>query len=286
MAKITCNLKEFNSFVGPKVRNNVATITKNFKISLGYKCQHCNEKNELDAAHKHESTRKDIINSVLDKYKTSNGMYYIADLQKVIEEINDAHLPLENHFIFLCKSCHRQYDSQPRELNNNENKFKKSKQNSSLVPHNAIEIKRYSKSNKKLTNADNNGVEENLSEIETMSWKYKIGWTSSNNRKNIKELIMKIESNFDCYPIAQKSWYYHRRNDNNKQFSGIIVYANRSEICFRIDPNSFTINDSKIIHGKRWFFSAGKEGKIEIIPENYDIIIQCLSHAFEISKYS
>ena len=109
--------------------------------------------------------------------------------------------------------------------------------------------------------------------------------TSNDNRKNIEELIVKIESNFDCYGIAQKSWYYHRRNDNNKQFSGIIVHANRSEICFRIDPNSFAINDSKIIHGKRWFFSHDKEKRIEIIPENYDIIMQCLSHAFEISKY-
>ena len=37
MAKITCNLKEFTSFVSHKVRNNVATMTKNFK-KVEYKC--------------------------------------------------------------------------------------------------------------------------------------------------------------------------------------------------------------------------------------------------------
>ncbi len=88
----------------------------------------------------------------------------------------------------------------------------------------------------------------------------------------------------DCNPLASKSWYYHKRKDNNKQFSGIICHKNNSLLCFRMESSSFDIDDSRIILGKRWFFSEGKEGRIEIIPENYDLIMKCLSYAYDVSS--
>jgi len=126
---------------------------------------------------------------------------------------------------------------------------------------------------------------EILCKIETNSWKYKLGWTSIQNCKNIEKLISKIESNFDCTPLAFKSWYFHKRSDNHKQFSGIICHKNRSLLCFRIKPVLFDLDDDRIIRGKRWFFSEGKEGRVEIIPQNYDLIMKCLSHAYDISGY-
>lgn len=276
MAKITCTLKEFTYFVDPRVRNNVATLTKKSKAKIGYKCQKCDEKTQLDAAHKHGSSRSEIIKQALESYKKNDGIYEIDDLQQVIDNINNAHLPIEDHFIFLCKSCHREYDSWTKNLNDNEPQENPSQN----TPSSKIqETKTHGNSN----DSDNNPIEYPCKD-ETQSWKYKMGWTSIRNRKNIQELISKIDSGFNCYGVARKSWYYHIRKDTGTQFSGIVCNKNSSSIRFRIDPSSFAFQDTKIVNCNRWFFAEGKEKSIDIIPENYDLIMKCLNHAYSASR--
>ena len=277
MAEITCTLKEFAYLIDPKIKNNVATMTRKSKSLLGSECQKCHEKKQLDAVHKYGSSRRDIIRDVLENYKISDHEYKIPDLQKVIDEINNAHKPIEDHILFLCKTCHLEYDSWTKDLDY------------AKPPEPVLSVDTSSKIQEIKTQQQNPNhkdldVKEILCKDEINSWKYKLGWTSIRNRKNIEDLIPIIESNFNCYPIAFKSWYYHKRKDNNKQFSGIICHKNRSEICFRVDPSSFAIDDSKIIHGKRWFFPSGKEKRIEIVPENHVLIMKCLHHAFKVSK--
>ena len=276
MAKMICTIREFTFFVDPRVRMNITSMTKQIKGKLGSRCQKCNEANELDAAHKHGKSRKEIIKQVLENYKTFDGKYEINDLKKVIDEINNAHLPIEDTFLFLCKKCHREYDSWTSDLNNAESK--------KPLPSKKISNKISQTKNKANSIKGNNLSQEILCKQETNSWKYKLGWTSIQNRKNIEELISKIESNFDCNPLAFKSWYFHKRTDNNKQFSGIICNKNNSLLCFRIEPSSFKITDNRIIRGKRWFFPEGKEGRIEILPQNHDLIMKCLFHAYDISS--
>ena len=298
MAKIVCTLKEFVYFIDPRIRVNIANMTRRSKVLLDSKCQKCHKKDTLDAAHKHGSFRKDIVKKVLAKYETSDEKYEIEDLQGVLDEIKDMHLPMEEHFVFLCKSCHREYDSWTKNLDymkeipqnttpQNTTPQNTTPQNTTpqnTTPQNTTPQNTTPKM-KKSTQINNKGVKEILCKDETTSWRYKIGWVSINNRKNILELISKIESNFDCYPLAFKSWYYHKRRDDGKQFSAIRTNKDDSVICFRVDPRSFTVDDPRIIHGKRWFFSEGKEKRIQIAPENYELIMQCLSHAFEISKH-
>jgi len=275
MAKFVGGLQDFYVLVGPKIRNDVASITKKKKNELNNICQKCNEQRELDAAHIHGRSRKDIIKIVLENYKSDDGKFSIPNLHNVIEEIKAEHIPIEKNFYFLCKKCHREYDSTPRELNNSESK--------KSIPYKTIS-NNASQTKKVNPIKGNNLPKEILCKKETNSWKYKIGWTSIQNRKNIEELISKIESNFDCRPLAFKSWYFHKRADNNKQFSGIICHKNNSLLCFRIEPNSFKITDNRIIRNKRWFFSEGKEGRVEILPQNYDLIMKCMSHAYTVSS--
>ena len=134
MAQLSCTLEEFNNIIGPRVRNDVATVTKQKKNQLGLICQHCNNKvDELDAAHKHDSSRKDIIKSVLDDYESEDGKYLIPNLQKVLDRIKEQHKS-DNVFFFLCKECHRKYD--------NSNKIETSKENSSKrIVNNAHDLK-------------------------------------------------------------------------------------------------------------------------------------------------
>jgi len=123
MAQLSCTLEEFHNIVGPRVRNDVATVTKQKKNQLRLICQHCNNRvEELDAAHKHDSSRRDIIKSVLDDYESEDGKYIIPNLQKVLDKIKKLHKS-DDVFFFLCKECHRKYD--------NSNKIESSKKNSS-----------------------------------------------------------------------------------------------------------------------------------------------------------
>lgn len=298
MAEIVCTLKEFTYFIDPRIRANITSMTRRSKGLLGSKCQKCQKKATLDAAHKHGSSRKDIVKKVMEKYKTGAGRYEIRDLQAVLGEINDAHLPVEEHFVFLCQSCHREYDSWTKSLGDMEGEMPQdagtslppmpnraqSPRRSGLRPSGGDRLPRTQVPHQKKSVTGERGVTEILCKKEVHSWRYKIGWTSAQNRKNILELIPKIESSFDCYPVAFKSWYFHRRKDNGRQFCAIKTNKNDSEICFRAEPGSFAVDDSRIIHNKRWFFSEGKEKRVAITPQNHGLILQCLSHAFEASK--
>ena len=110
MAGLSCTLEEFYNIIGPRIKNDVASVTKQEKNQLGLVCQHCNNKvEELDAAHKHDSSRREIIKEILAEYKTENEKYVIQDLQKVLDKVKEHHKSNEV-FIFLCKECHKKYD--------------------------------------------------------------------------------------------------------------------------------------------------------------------------------
>jgi hypothetical protein len=129
MAEISCTLEEFHNMIGPRVRNDVATVTKQKKNQLGLVCQHCNNKvSELDAAHKHESSRKNIIESILEDYKTNDGKYIIPHIQKVLDKIKEYHKS-KDVFFFLCKECHRKYDNSNNNHTQNNENFKNYAQN-------------------------------------------------------------------------------------------------------------------------------------------------------------
>ena len=117
MAQLICSLKKFNDYIGPKIKNDVVTITKQEKNKIGLICQECKSKvDELDAAHKHGRSRKDIIKMVLDEYKTEDKRYVIPNLQKTINAIRERHFSIENNFRFLCKVCHTKYDNQVKPI--------------------------------------------------------------------------------------------------------------------------------------------------------------------------
>jgi hypothetical protein len=112
-ASLTCTIRQFHEFFGPKVRNEIQTLTKREKKRLNSVCQRCHEKAELDAAHMKGNDRKRIIDSILSKYLVAKKEQVIqVDLRKVMDEILEAHQPINEHFMFLCSSCHRKYDNE------------------------------------------------------------------------------------------------------------------------------------------------------------------------------
>jgi len=266
MAEFTGNLDDFYDLILPKIRNKIASMTKKKKIELEYICQHCNQKNELESAHKKGKELRTIVKYVLEPYKINNDEYKIKDLYELIKKIMKEHIPIENVFLFLCQKCHRQYDSMG---------IKK-------ISKKITKIKYIDKVNI----SDNDSIIEILSENEIQSWKYNFGHATIQNQKNIEKLILEIRSNFSCMEEKRKLWYYFRRFDNNSQFAGIVCNKESSWIKFRINPSNFDVKDKNIIEKSELFFQAKTESErqIKIIPENYDLIMKCLDHAYQISK--
>jgi hypothetical protein len=124
MAIFSGTKKEYNDFIGPRIRNVVQRITLNEKKKMNNTCAHCKENNvELESAHIRGKERKKIIEDILSKYE--QGEQIIIDIEKVEKEIMEEHYPISENFIFLCRKCHKNYDSQ---------EFKKESQNNITIP--------------------------------------------------------------------------------------------------------------------------------------------------------
>ncbi len=112
MAEMTCAIDEFHKFIGPRIRNSIQSLTKRKKEELGYICQKCNRKKELQAAHIKGRDRKSVIENVLKEYSIDGDDKRIrVDLDEVERRILNDHKPIEKYFRFLCATCHVEYDS-------------------------------------------------------------------------------------------------------------------------------------------------------------------------------
>ncbi len=109
MANFTGTLDEFEKFIGPRLRNIVQTsIARKFKREKG-KCEHCNSKKNLEAAHVHGNDRKKIIRDSLKGLIVDNQISAV-DLNAFEKRFVELHYPLNKVFTILCKSCHSAYD--------------------------------------------------------------------------------------------------------------------------------------------------------------------------------
>jgi len=109
------DLKSFNDFIGPRLRNIIPSLTKKYKRKIG-KCEHCGITNiEFDAAHKHDFNRKKIIQKILSDSRV-NDVEYEVDLTDFEEKYRLEHLPISKVILVLCKSCHTSYDNNRNNL--------------------------------------------------------------------------------------------------------------------------------------------------------------------------
>lgn len=118
MSRFIGDFKEFNSYVGPKLRNTVQTATRKFKNEKGG-CEYCNTSIEdltangvqLEAAHKHEfGTRPDKIREILENNHKIGENEYDVNLENFLTEFKDAHEDTDKIFLALCHDCHIEYD--------------------------------------------------------------------------------------------------------------------------------------------------------------------------------
>lgn len=104
--------EEFNTRFGPRMRNLVQSMTKSLKQEVGNVCEHCGKTfSSLDAAHVNGKGRKDLVAQTLREYE-QDGLYVIPNLDEFEKKFKEAHEPIRDTFLFLCRDCHRKYDSQ------------------------------------------------------------------------------------------------------------------------------------------------------------------------------
>jgi hypothetical protein len=112
MASFIGTKKEFRRYIGPRLRNLVQQITKNHRLTIA-SCGHCGAPEQLEAAHVRGRNRNQIIDLVLERF-THNEIVTI-DLGEFETSFKAEHDPLENSILILCRTCHKQYDSEHRE---------------------------------------------------------------------------------------------------------------------------------------------------------------------------
>lgn len=103
------NFAEFKHFIGGYCRNIVAQYTRTEKRNYTG-CEYCHAKAVLQAAHRQGESRIEIIYGILEKeYKTFTDFYEVPliDFEK---KFKNAHMPVKDHFFFLCPNCHSKYD--------------------------------------------------------------------------------------------------------------------------------------------------------------------------------
>ena len=118
MASFIGTKEDFNTYIGPRIRNLVNQIAKKDRDAVNGICQHCGQKAKLDSAHKHGKDRKTLIEMALKDF--DKGYYIDVDLTKFEELFIKYHQPIRETFLFLCRECHNKYDKNSiPEIHNN-----------------------------------------------------------------------------------------------------------------------------------------------------------------------
>ncbi|WP_055448416.1 hypothetical protein [Lacinutrix mariniflava] len=109
MATFNGSSKEFNDFIGPLARNIVCNLSR--KIKEKTTCRHdgCKKRKPLEAAHLKGKGRIEIIASILAPFEIEDDFFEI-DLELFKSEFKDAHTPIENVILPMCKEHHLEYD--------------------------------------------------------------------------------------------------------------------------------------------------------------------------------
>lgn len=112
MARFIGTFEEFKTFLGGYCRNKVRNFTTSSedRRMYGKTCFFCGQNAELQAAHVKEKDRVQIIKKILKEHFEVEENQYSVDLQKFEQLFVGEHMPIEDHFHFLCQKCHARYD--------------------------------------------------------------------------------------------------------------------------------------------------------------------------------
>ena len=162
------------------------------------------------------------------------------------------------------------------------------KRASELADH-ALEIWTYPKLDINILSKYDEELEKELnedhpSEKKSESWTLKLEKTNSEKQKIINEIIPHIITEFNCHGRPAGSWYYFYTDESEEEkFAVLLVGVNTLNLSFRIDPETFFINDPQI-RTVKGFFWRHVERRIHITSDNLDLVMDCIMHAYNAAK--
>jgi hypothetical protein len=116
MAVFVGTLTEFTRYIGPRVKNVVNAVTRDYRRDIGRcECEGCPrhegpclETANLESAHITGRERPVIIADIL-KDPTHDTLIDI-DLEQFESALKEKHYPLDEFIKVLCRKCHTEYD--------------------------------------------------------------------------------------------------------------------------------------------------------------------------------
>lgn len=112
MAEFRGTLKEFNDFIGPIARNIVCNMARNLKKHTTCRHEGCNKRKPLEAAHIKGKERPQIIADILSEYQVENKDFFIVNLYEFKAKFIEAHTPIDDVILPMCKEHHLLYDKE------------------------------------------------------------------------------------------------------------------------------------------------------------------------------
>ena len=119
-----------------------------------------------------------------------------------------------------------------------------------------------------------------------ITWKDKTESSSTENRERVLALINKIEKKFEVKGKPHRKYYYLQKKNTARLFAVLMCGKDTGRIAFRVNPDTFDNPDEKIRNVRGWFFSKQSERRISIHPENEELILKCLEHAYDVTPTS
>lgn len=153
-----------------------------------------------------------------------------------------------------------------------------------------MEFNIYENNGQKIISVDTVIGDEDISDnhreetYKNISWKDKLTIASEENRKNVVQIVKEIEQLGVTGSEQERSYRFDVKEGIEKTKIAIIICnKNTAFIVIRINPDTFDIEDDRIIHVKGgWFFK--KSVRISLIPENFEIILRCIKeHSLKIA---
>lgn len=109
VARFIGSFDDFKRYIGPKCRNNVNIFCKSEREKHKGVCEWCGGIHELQSAHIKE--RPVIMKEILDSYYRVSDNWYDVNIDEFLARFKNAHMPIEDHILFLCKKCHDMLDN-------------------------------------------------------------------------------------------------------------------------------------------------------------------------------
>ena len=127
--------------------------------------------------------------------------------------------------------------------------------------------------------------DEDEDESERKKWSEILAYAKPENKEFVEKSISKIKEKFSCVGEAYSKWYWLYTKEPMEMkncFAVITCGVGTANICFRIDPQTFSHDDEMVRTVKGFFFDKGCERRISLKPETFDKILTYLEHSVKV----